>query len=393
MAHVVVRVARVGLAGLVGVAGLSGVVGLAGLVGVVGLAGLSASCKPHAGGQAIAAAHSEEDSGEAPGRQDPTGLRPTASALRPADPEPPASARVGTAGPQLAASPDDLAGPGFPEAGPWVSSYGTAAQMGDLAKVARTFRIINVDADPGAGNFTDAQLAALKAGGRSRVLSYMNVGACERYRSYWKTAPAGLVSCEANKAAQRGKYVGYDDETWMDVGDPDYQRLVLEHVAPRLAQRGVDGFYLDNLEILEHSSMSTNGPCDSACKQGGLDLVRKLREKYPRMLIVMQNATSDVTRLGTTGGVPFRTLLDGIAHEEVYAPRYDETAEKELVAWRAMKLRTPSGRPLWIGVEDYVGSCVDRPAAHAALARAREKGFSSYVSDESGAQKTVCWWD
>lgn len=306
----------------------------------------------------------------------------------------PASSRGSAFTPRLAAWPEELflTGPGFPDAGPWVSFYGSAAQMGDLGKVARRYRIINIDADPGAANFTDAQLAELKADGSNRVLSYMNVGACERYRSYWAAAPAGFVSCGANRGAQRGAYAGYPDETWMDVGDADYQRLIVEHVAPRLASR-VDGFYLDNMEIVEHGSMTSNGPCSTSCRQGGLDLVRKLRQAFPTHLIVMQNATGDVTRLGTTEGVPFPTLLDGVAHEEVYAPKHDEHAERELLAWRKMKLATRSGRALWIGVEDYVGSCGNKSGAGAAVARAREKGFSPYVSDESGGQKTVCYWD
>lgn len=283
-------------------------------------------------------------------------------------------------------------GPGFPAAGPWVSFYGRAKQMGDLAKVASTFRIINIDADVGAANFTDEQLRVLKAGGNNRVLSYFNVGSCERYRTYWLKAPAGLTSCSANRAAQRGSYEGYPDETWMDPGNEDYQRLLLEHVAPRLAAR-VDGFYLDNLEILEHPAMSSNGPCSPACRQGGLDFVRKLRDKFPNHLIVMQNGTSDVTRLGMTGGVRFATLLDGIAHEEVYAPKHDPIAEAELLAWKAMGLASSNGRPFWIGVEDYVGSCNNTSAAHAALEKARAREFSPYVSDESGAQKTVCYWE
>jgi cysteinyl-tRNA synthetase, unknown class len=283
-------------------------------------------------------------------------------------------------------------GPGFAVSGPWVSFYGSAAEMGDLARVARTYRIINLDADPGAGNFNDAQLRVLKAEGKNVVLSYFNIGACEHYRTYWSSAPPGIVACGANKAAQRGPYDGYPDETWMNPGDAAYQRLLLEHVAPRLAPR-VDGFYLDNLELLEHPSMSTNGPCSASCKQGGLDFVRRLRERFPGHLIVMQNATSDVTRAGTTGGVPFATLLDGVAHEEVYAPRYDRNAETELLAWRAMGLASKSGRPFWIAVEDYAGACDNRRVAHAALAKARARSFSPYVSDESGAQKTVCYWE
>src|SRR5436190_5118340 len=31
------------------------------------------------------------------------------------------------------------AGPGFPNAGPWVSFYGNAKQLGDVGKLARTF--------------------------------------------------------------------------------------------------------------------------------------------------------------------------------------------------------------------------------------------------------------
>lgn len=313
---------------------------------------------------------------------------PSASALAPlATPETPKKAPAPAPAPTMT-----TLGPGFPEPGPWVSFYGNAAQMGDLEKVARTYRIINIDADPGAANFTDAQLDVLKAGGKNRVISYFNVGACEKYRTYFRQAPAGLTPCGANKAAQRGAYEGYPDETWMDPSDEAYQRLLLEHVAPRLARR-VDGFYLDNLEILEHGPTSSNGPCSAACRQGGLDFVRKLREKFPDHLIVMQNATSDVTRLGTTGGIPFPTLLDGIAHEEVFAPKHDGTAEAELVAWKKLGLVTKSGRPFWIAVEDYAGSCSHRDVAHAALAKSRAHGFSGYVSDESGGQKVVCYWD
>lgn len=287
------------------------------------------------------------------------------------------------------------AGPGFPEAGPWLSFYGTSQEMGSLDKVAQAFRIINIDADPaddGVGNFTDAQLQKLRAGGKNRVLSYLNVGACERYRTYWKKAPPGFVSCGANVAAHLGSYEGYPDEVWMDPSSADYQKLVVEHVAARLLARGVDGLYLDNLELLSHPATDKNGPCSSSCRQGGLDLVRKLRERYPEALLVMQNGTSDVTRLGTTGGVRFATLLDGIAHEEVWEPKHDPTAEAELLAWKALGLGTKTGRPFWIAVEDYVGGCGEHARAHAVFQKAQSHGFAPCVTDDSGKQKVVCYW-
>jgi cysteinyl-tRNA synthetase len=178
----------------------------------------------------------------------------------------------------------------------------------------------------------------------------------------------------------------------MNLADPEYRKLLLEYVAPRLAARGIDGFYLDNLEVLEHGPEASEGPCDDACSQGGLDFVRTLRERYPDRLIVMQNATSEVTRLGATGGVAFATLLDGISHEEVYAPSYDRAAEQQLLAWKAMRITSREGHPFFIGVEDYVGSCRNTVQARAAFARAHQQGFSSCVSDESAGQRVVCFW-
>ena len=283
------------------------------------------------------------------------------------------------------------AGRGFPSPSPWASCYGPAAQMGDLDKAARTFRIINIDADPGAGNFTPAQITRLKAGGRNRVISYLNVGAAESFRTYWTQAPAGFVAGKDNTAAHLGPYAGYPDETWMNLGNADYQHLIVDYVAARLVAQGVDGLFLDNLELVEHGPHDADGPCDAGCRQGGLDLVRRLREKYPALLIVMQNATGDVTRLGTTGGVPFPSLLDGVSHEEVYTPRRDSQSEQELRAWRALRL-TPGGRPFWIGTEDYVGDCTNTSAARPAYAASRAQGFSPYATDASAKQQSLCYW-
>src|SRR3954468_7122614 len=94
---------------------------------------------------------------------------------------------------------------------PWLSFYGSAKQMGDLEQVAATFRLINIDADPDTGNFTPEQIRILRAGGRNTVLSYLNLGSCERPRRYFRRAPSGLVPCSANRAARLGVYRGFPD--------------------------------------------------------------------------------------------------------------------------------------------------------------------------------------
>ena len=78
------------------------------------------------------------------------------------------------------------------------------------------------------------------------MLSYFNLGACERYRSCWAQAP-GFASCGANVKAHLGPYKGYPDETWMNLGDADYQALLVDYVAPRLMAAGVDGACARNI--------------------------------------------------------------------------------------------------------------------------------------------------
>jgi cysteinyl-tRNA synthetase len=280
---------------------------------------------------------------------------------------------------------------GVRENTPWLSFYGNARQMGDLRRVAAAFRLINIDADPAIANFSRADIATLRAAGRNTVVSYLNVGACERYRSYWRTAPPGLVPCGANRAAQIGPYRHYDKELWMNPGDPDYRRLLVEHVAPRLAATGVDGFFLDNLEIIEHGAHDGEAPCDTKCVQGALMLVAELRHRFPDHILIMQNATSSATRAARVGEVAFPSLLDGVSHEETYAPRYDRDAESELLAWKSLGL-TPNGRSFSITTEDYVGGCNQTARARRVFTKSRGRGFSPYAGISSANQDTVCFW-
>ncbi|WP_260400347.1 endo alpha-1,4 polygalactosaminidase [Burkholderia ubonensis] len=333
------------------------------------------------GGQSSATAAGNTGSPTSTTGSDTTPATTPTSTTNPASPTTPS-----TSAPSTTAT----SGPGFPVSAPWMTYYGPASSI-DLNRAAATYRVMDIDLDPGTGNFTAAQVATLKNNGQNKVLSYLNLGSCEHWRSYWNSAPSGFVSCGANTTAQRGAYQGYSDETWMNVGNADYQNLILNYVVPRLVAQGADGFYLDNLEIVEHGASTSNGPCDAACSQGGLDLVRKIREKYPNLLIVMQNATSDVTRNGTTGGVKFASLLDGVAHEEVYKPSHDQSAEQQLLNWKGMNL-APGGHPFWIATVDYVGSCTNTADASSAYTSARSHGFSPYVSDASAGQGTVCYW-
>lgn len=121
--------------------------------------------------------------------------------------------------------------------------------------------------------------------------------------------------------------------------------------------------------------------------------VWKLRQRFPDLLIVMQNATGAFTRNGSTHGVLYRTLLDGISHEEVYSNGGDAQARQEMLAWKSLGLGV-AGRPFWLAVEDYAGACSSskKSSAQTLRSKADVDGLSSYVTDESGQQQRPCYW-
>ena len=270
----------------------------------------------------------------------------------------------------------------------WTVYYGPAAQT-NIDQLASRFNVIVIDADPGTEtpNFTPAQITALKAHG-AKVLSYLNVGACETSRTYWTTVPAGFVSCDANQAAQLGQYSGYPDEYWMNVGNAGYQKLIVNYVAPRLAATGVDGFLLDNFEIVGHDAHAAEGPCDATCRQGGLDLVAQLRSEFPNASIVL-NAAPISTLSGSSGGISFPMLVDGDFAEQVFLPSLDSSLLQTLQTWKRTEARLP--RPTFFtGSLDYVSRCSATSNAQSGWNASVAAGLSPSIA--TSALDRVCWW-
>lgn len=301
------------------------------------------------------------------------------------------------AAPASAASP--AVGRGFPDPGPWLVYYGDPAGLGDLTAIAKTYRIFILQGSA----FTAQQVAQLQAGGRNRVLCYLDVGSAEHAASYWSTAPAGLVPAGRIENAQLGPYGGYPDETWMNPASADWEQLLLRDVAPAALANGADGLFLDNLELLEHGAAASDGPCDHTCTTGGLELVYQLRQAFPNGLLVQNNATSAAIRTAAVHGVPYPSLLDGVVHEEAFT-QATTTAEAtqaiyhvatnpdvvtQLDAWKGLALQ-PGGHPFWIGTLDFVNTCTNTADVAKVEELARTHGYSPSVSDKSAGLQVVC---
>ena len=85
--------------------------------------------------------------------------------------------------------------------------------------------------------FTKSDIELLHQNG-TRVYTYLNIGSIENFREYY-TAYEKLTI---------GRYEHWDEEKWVDVADPDWQKFI-EQLSQELLEKGVDGFFIDNCDV------------------------------------------------------------------------------------------------------------------------------------------------
>ena len=85
--------------------------------------------------------------------------------------------------------------------------------------------------------FTKSDIELLHQNG-TRVYTYLNIGSIENFREYY-TAYEKLTI---------GRYEHWDEEKWVDVSDPDWQKFIAQ-LSQELFEKGVDGFFIDNCDV------------------------------------------------------------------------------------------------------------------------------------------------
>ncbi len=255
----------------------------------------------------------------------------------------------------------------------WASYYQSPASAA-RRQALRAFDYIDIDADE--GNFDNraharAVVADLRRG-RRLVVSYLNIGAAETFRWYWQYA----------KAFKLDAYDGWPGEFWMDVREPAWHDVILERVAPVLEAAGVDGFYLDNIDVSARYTQP-------AFRAGVVDLVRKLRLRFPGLLIVGQSYNMVPYFDRGADGRPMFRYLDGTSKEEVngsYAGGYHRIPLAESNRMLA-ELRALRERGLHVTVLDYANRRAD--AAYC-IRRTTSRGLLPFVSQRE-LRSTQVW--
>lgn len=72
----------------------------------------------------------------------------------------------------------------------------------------------------------------------TKVYTYLNIGSIENFRKYYTTY----------KKLAIGKYEHWDEEQWVNVASPDWQKFMTK-LARGLYKKGIDGFFIDNCDV------------------------------------------------------------------------------------------------------------------------------------------------
>lgn len=101
------------------------------------------------------------------------------------------------------------------------------------SNIVTNYKTVVIDAQ----YFTKDEIAAVQAKGTD-VYTYLNIGSIETFREGYDDL----------KRFSLAPYDNWPDEFWMDVSRTEWQSFIANEAAA-LAQKGVDGFFLDNADV------------------------------------------------------------------------------------------------------------------------------------------------
>lgn len=147
--------------------------------------------------------------------------------------------------------------------------------------------------------YTSEQLQEIKENRNvKKIYSYLNVGSLEDFRPYY----------DSFKDIALAPYENWEGEYWVDVTDKDWQNLIAGTIAPTLVRGGVDGIFVDNLDVYYLY------PTDEIYN-AITEILTSL--KSWRRPVIINGGNDYVTRYLDENG-KIADLFDGVCQESVY---------------------------------------------------------------------------
>ncbi|MBO7234002.1 MAG: endo alpha-1,4 polygalactosaminidase [Paludibacteraceae bacterium] len=194
-----------------------------------------------------------------------------------------------------------------------------------------------------------------------QVYSYLNIGAVEEYRDYYSRY----------KHLALGVYENWEDERWVNVADPEWQKFMIDTLAANLIEKGVDGFFLDNADVYYEFPQETI--------YQGLIAITKGLGKYNKTLMINGGDQFVLRLLDESKG---KKIIQAVNQETVFT---SIDFEKETYGRQTEEDR--------LYYQEYIETCADKGlsiflteyGASAALQKeiedyCRQHGFLYYIA-------------
>ena len=180
-----------------------------------------------------------------------------------------------------------------------MAAYGVFLGLNGTMSRLEKFHIVVIEPE----EYTLEKVKKLKKQGK-RVIAYLNVGSIEKSRSYFKQF----------KSITLGDYEGWPDEKWIDISKKSWKEFLVKQAAKWIAQ-GYDGFYIDNLDVVElYKKKNLYKPAK--------DILKAIRKIGPTYLMI-NGADYFINRCIKDNDICFNALQQ----EEVFT-RYDYDSKK-----------------------------------------------------------------
>lgn len=175
------------------------------------------------------------------------------------------------------------------------ASYGVFIGAGpeDIQRMM-DYDIVVIDAQ----YFDVGQIKELQSDGH-KVYSYINVGSLENFRPYYQDYQQYTL----------GVYEHWEDECWVDVSAAEWQDFILEELAPDILGKGVDGLFVDNVDVYYVYP-------DREIFDGTEKILKGLKSLDTYVLI--NGGDNFVTKYIDEHG-SFRDIADGVNQESVFS--------------------------------------------------------------------------
>lgn len=164
----------------------------------------------------------------------------------------------------------------------------------DSSKMSRLkgYELLIIDAQ----SFDKDQIEQLHQD-NGKIYSYLNIGAIEEFRPYFKKFESLCLS----------PYENWEDEYWIDARNQNWKDFIVNELSGHMIEKGIDGFFIDNCDLYYHY------PQDDMYN-ALVDILTELKNKH-HVEIIVNGADVFISKLMDNKA---QKLIDGVNQESVF---------------------------------------------------------------------------